>query len=309
MVMVVRKLIGVALVLPWAALGATVFTHEVRSTVKKQPEIVFLVRLPEGVRDGRDVQGVLAYCTWETDPNQLILKLDDKNVQGDPVKRFAASHNLAILQWNCRTLWDSGKSHDELSTKQAHTSDANFDKVAVAWERGVRELQQQMRLPMTNMLLYGISRGAQWAHRLALRKPEYFRAVHVHVNSSYDEPTPAARRCLWLITTGEVEHGYRAAQRFYTDCRALGYPMIFKAGAGLGHSGDLRITKLGLAFFDYALNPAARELPVAEGALYVGDWLNQAVYPQALAAHVPVAQRVWLPTRELATAWGELREK
>jgi hypothetical protein len=49
--MVMKKLIGVALVLPWAALGATVFTHEVRSTVKKQPEIVFLVRLPEGVRD------------------------------------------------------------------------------------------------------------------------------------------------------------------------------------------------------------------------------------------------------------------
>lgn len=266
------------------------------------------MRLPEGAKDGRDAQGVLAYCTWEQDPQQLILKLDDKSVQSDPVKHFAVSHNLAIIQWNCCLLWDRRKSFEELTAKQARTTDANFDKVAAAWERGVWQLNQQMRLPMTNMLLYGVSGGAQWAHRLALRKPAYFRAIHVHVNSSYDAPTPAARRCLWLITTGEVEHGYTAARRFYADGRALDYPIFFKAGEGLGHAGNPQITKLGLAFFEYALGPASRTQLRPEEAPYVGDWLNQTVYPRAWAARVPPGQCVWLPTRELATAWGELRE-
>ena len=30
-------------------------------------------------------------------------------------------------------------------------------------------------------------------------------AVHIHICSSYDAPTLEAKKCLWLITTGEQE--------------------------------------------------------------------------------------------------------
>jgi hypothetical protein len=109
-------------------------------------------------------------------------------------------------------------------------------------------------IPSNGYLLWGISGSAQYACRLALRKPEYFLAIHAHIPSSFDKPTPDGRRILWCLTTGELEAGHKRSLRFYQQCRALGYPIIYKAIVGLGHAGSPIADNIGREFFEYALS-------------------------------------------------------
>ena len=302
-----------------------IIQRSVHTNIKAEPEIHLYFRLPLGVQEGRPVAGVLAFCTWEQEPRTLIGHLKNRR---DALVKFADAHDLAMITWNTATVWNKQKSFDEMSWVENARIDRDFDVLASAWDRGIRTLCRENNLPDNDFLLYGISRGAQWAHRLALRKPERFLAVHIHINSSYDKPTPAAKRCLWLQTTGELEAGYAAARRFYADCLQLGYPIIFKAGENLGHASSPQIEALRGRFFEYALMvKAARDTllkgkpSLNRGAApdlltlggfrsppYVADYLNQEVFPIAKADLVPPALRVAIPNQQLAKAWGPLEK-
>ena len=288
-----------------------------------QPKLHLYLRRPLSAQkaDGK-IEGVLAFCTWTKEKNSLIGRLQNKD---DFLVRYAEEHRLALLTWDTAQAWSAKESADQRSQQENFQDDLGFDKLANAWERGVHVLCQDARLPENDFLLYGISRGAQWAHRLALRKPAHFLAIHIHINSSYDWPTPAAKNVLWLQTTGEREAGYEAARRFYARCRDLGYPIIFKAGENLGHSDSRQIDTLGLRFFDYALSvkakrdilitsskslrgkhtmPSTYTLSGLEKAPFFADLINQDVYAADEKDMVPTGQRVPLPTQALAQAWG-----
>ena len=288
-----------------------------------QPKLHLYLRKPlSAVRTGGKIEGVLAYATWYQDRTKLLHLLQDPQ---DRYVRYAEAHRLALLTWDTATAWSLKESADQRSQQQNFQDDLGFDRLASAWERGVHVLCHDAGLPENDFLLAGISRGAQWAHRLALRKPAHFLAIHIHINSSYDLPTPAAKSLLWLQTTGEREAGYEAAKRFYARCRELGYPIIFKAGENLGHDNNPQIEALGLRFFDYALDirakrdalmtsaktsrgkhasPSIWDLSGLEAAPFYADFINQDVYGAEERDMVPAGQRVPLPTQALARAWG-----
>ena len=298
-----------------------------------QPSLHMYLRLPPGAVDGKSVSGVLAYCTWQNADAQIVSRLSGETLRKDtvvgPLLKFAAEHNLAVLTWGTVDTWDNTKNTEELGRMEQEQFDRNFELVANAWVRGVQDLGKDTGIPQKDFLLYGISRGAQWAHRLALRRPDYFLAVHLHIPSTFDEPTADANKVLWLLTTGEREYGYERAQQFYHECRALGYPIIFKAIMGLGHSDDTIEHNLGINFFEYALSvknardaweqaandPFRRSMaPVATTGpwlqafrepAYYGDFLNQDCYPAQQVDMIPVALRVPLPTKELADLWNK----
>lgn len=308
----------------------------VETKVKAQPKLTLMLRLPAGKTSGQEVSGVLAYCTWEQDSKSILAKIEDGSGSDEPPKKnemyqqvaalkaFADEQGLALLTWNTATVWNKRESADEMRVRENKGFDKNFDLLAAAWEKGVAELARETGIPTQDYLLYGISRGAQWAHRLALRKPVHFLGVHAHINSSYDQPTPAGANTLWLMTTGDREAGYPASTRFYAECRALGYPIILKAGENLGHSGSPEINRLQKAFFNYALSikarvqavrargnlaqldPAGREplLRDFRAAPFVGDYVTNEVVPADDADWIPEEQRVPLPTAEIAKAWG-----
>ena len=211
--------------------------------------------------------------------------------------------------------------------------DETFDDVAKAWAKGVEELSRKYGMPDKGFLLWGISGSAQYAARLALRQPQFFLAIHVHVPSSFDQPTPEARRVLWCLTTGENEVGYERSLRFLSACRELGYPIIYKAIPGLGHAGHPLAEKLGLDFFEYALSLREEKAKFEAGIsktfsnirkggdeqpnrpwpksfrtpAFVGDIVNQEIFRFDKANMVPANFRIMLPTRELADTWN--REK
>jgi hypothetical protein len=307
----------------------------IKTNCKAQPELELVLRLPPGASKDHPPAGTFAFCTWDAGADQIAEKLrykpDLKSVaKGGPVWvanniiKYADDHNFAVLSWETRQVWSLQGSTEDLSRKQQREFDMNFDKLAAAWEAGVKLLESSYQMPSKDILLYGISRGAQWAHRLALRKPEHFLAVHVHIPSTFDTPTPRANALLWLVTTGEQEGGYEQAIRFYTECRKLSYPMIFKAIIGVGHSDDPLAWNLGHRFFDYALelrderrkvikDQSLNMLSVAPisqswlktyfNAPYVADLLNQEIFPASQVEMVPPALRVPIPTEQIAEIW------
>lgn len=306
---------------------AKIIRHTVKTYVSAQPELNLFLRLPPGATDGSGATSVLAFSTWASASDVLLARLKNSN---DPLIKFADQNNLAVLTWNTATLWTTGVGFDGLTLRQRQQYDEEFDPVARAWDTGVQQLVRKTGIPGNGYLLYGYSRGAHWGQRLALRNPERFLAVHIHVANSYDKPTQAASKCLWLVTSGETDMGYAAAREFYKNCLQLGYSMIFKAGTNLGHAESPEIQKISFAFFDYALEIKARRDEMVRAAAkslrplsgdsvliwqkdfqqppYIGDYLNQDVYPVTKADVIPLSQRIALPTRDVAEAWGELRD-
>ncbi len=309
-----------------------VVEHVVRTGNKKQPQITLFMRPPLGMTDAKEAKGVLAMCLLANSVGDVKLWLQGVGAKPDVngLMEFAEKNKLIILCWGSKSLWNPGKNWDEQSQAVNREMDETFDDVAAAWAQGVKELTVKYGIPDKKFLLWGLSGSAQYACRLALRKPEYFLAVHVHVPSSFDKPTPEANRVLWCLTTGELESGYERSQRFYAQCRELGYPMVYKAFVGLGHAVDARADSLGLKFFEYAINLREereafdkqlkeRSSPLQaqkeEGPLqpwpesfrtpaFVGDMVNQEVFALAEQDMVPTAFRVALPTKKVAERWS-----
>lgn len=303
-----------------------VTVHVVKTGNPKQPQITLFLRPPTGMRDGSRAKGVLALCMLAENADELKRKLQgsDADNQFGGLIAFAKKNQLAILAWGSRTLWNPKMSYDELNRQINREMDETFDDVAKAWEKGVKELSEQYGIPDRNFLLWGQSGAAQYACRLALHKPDYFLAIHAHVPSSFDRPTPQASKILWLLTTGEKEGGYPAAKRFFIECRSMGYPIIFKGVPGVGHSANDLTDRLGLRFFEFALaiqsekdaflaklrDPSAKKEELSgpwpekfKSPEFVGDILNQDYYPLADEDVIPKKFQVSLPTQPIAEAW------
>jgi hypothetical protein len=309
--------------------NVTLVEHVVKTHNSKQPQITLFMKPPSEQAGFSDSNGVLAICLLANSLDEIRRTLLGNELSHgiQEVLRFAEYHNLTVICWASRSLWDPKLSWDEQSKRINRQLDDTFDDVSKAWTKGIDELSKQYGIPKDGFLLWGISGSAQYAARLALRQPQYFLAVHIHIPSSFDKPTKEANRILWCLTTGENEYGYKASLRFLSACKSLGYPIIYKAVIGLGHAGHPDATRLGLVFFEYALNmqkvkqehrsdkkkdinnkrgtDKARGFDAFGEPLFIADVVNQKVLSPEEAYAIPVAFQIALPTAELAEAWKE----
>lgn len=304
----------------------------VKTKNPKQPQITLFLRPPAGVSDAGEVEGVMALCVLSPSVEALKRELQKEEMDGDyrGLLGFANKHKLAIVAWGSRGFWDVGRNTDELAKERAKEIDKNFDIVADAWERGVKEFCEKYGLPDRNFLIWGQSGSAQWAKRLCLRKPDYFLAIHIHVPSSFDRPTPEARKVLWCVTTGELETGYERSKRFVADCQKLGYPIVYKAIPGLGHAGHPDTAALGFKFFEFALTQRklreefdeqeksrmtvsiqeqTEQVPpwpdIFQHPAFYADVVNQEMFPADQKEMIPREFRISLPNEEIAKIWGK----
>jgi len=307
-----------------------VIEYAVKTQNPNQPKITLFVRFPGGATDASKAKGVMAICVLANglvDIRNMLAKMDEGEGLGWKFK-FAEDHQLAVVVWGSHSLWNPRVNFDDMDKKAAAQLDKNFDEVADAWANGIRQLGTEYGLPQQNFLLSGVSGSAQWAHRLALRKPGFFLAVDVHIPSSFDRPTIEANRILWCLTTGELEIGYGRSLRFLKECHRLGYPIIYKAYIGLGHQGSPLADRLGRCFFEYALSFAQQRIAYDKETLsgpkitlaadqslqpwlksfqspeYIGDAVNQGMYPIDKIDEVSPGFRVALPTKEIAETWN-----
>jgi len=308
--------------------------HVEQTEDTKHSQITLFMRPPLGMTDASQAQGVLCMCLVG-DTIAGVKKQLQGFEQGQDLNRiltFAEEHKLIIICWGSQKLWDPSKNWDELDPDIALKADKEFDRSSEAWARGIKYFIETYGIPANGYLLWGQSAAAQYACRLALRKPEYFLAVYVHIPSSFDKPTPEANKVLWCLTTGELESGHGRSLRFYAQCRDLGYPIIYKAIVGLGHTESPRADSLGKKFFEYALSVRDQRLaldqsvadPLAQSQatqtdigqlhpwldtfrnpLFVGDIVNQEMFPYEQQNMVPTGYRVSLPTKAIADAWSQ----
>lgn len=314
---------------PLFAQGVTVYSLAETTRIPRYENITFYLRMPRGWSEASvpyssskeiSVRGVLAVCSHRVDPD-IVAGNVKANGPFRHLVRFADRHKLALVTWTNFKGYVTGTSGDEMDRKEYAEYDRNFNQRVREWENGYSRLATRYGLPRENIMIYGISGGAQMAHRLVLRRPNYFSAVHVHVNSSYDVPSRDANSVLWLVTTGTREYGYPAGERFYRQALEQGYHMIFRAEENLGHRDSPATRNLSLKFFEYALrfipdptNPEWKAPP--ENAFYfmryptyVGDYFNQIVFPVNKAeANIERQWMVPLPTKDIARAWGMIIE-
>lgn len=306
-----------------------VIEHVVKTGNPDQPQITLFLRPPDGITDASEIKGVLAACVLANRAEDIKMQLQARNPSQEVngLMRFADKHKLAILCWGSQTLWNPGANYDELQLRKARELDRAFDQVARGWERGVHELHEKYGIPERNFFLWGICGSAQWAHRLAMRKPDYFLAAYIHLPSSFDKPTPEAAKILWMLTAGELDGGYDRSVQFYQSCREAGYSIVYKPIAGLGHAGSPIADMLGLKFFEFAMGLKEQRQTLDEKLAKVelgqkmkitepwleqfknpplyGDFLNQQVFPADKVEKIPAAFRVPLPTKEIAEAWNK----
>jgi len=306
--------------------------HVVQTYNPDQPQITLFMRPPLGMTDASEAKGVLCISLLAGSLDEVRRQLQGfepgQDVGG--ILKFAEDHKLIIICWGSHGLWNARKSWDDLSPDTAWKTDKAFDQVANAWANGVQYFAKEYGIPENGYLLWGVSGSAQYACRLALRKPEYFLAIHAHIPSSFDKPTPEANKILWCLTTGELESGYQRSLRFYAQCRALGYPMVYKAIIGLGHAGSPIADSIGDKFFEYALSVRDQRMAYDKALndplsgfqmaqvtgpiqpwiesfrkpAFVGDAINQEMVPYDQQNTVPIGYRVPLPTKDIAEAWN-----
>jgi hypothetical protein len=306
---------------------ADVLKESVPTGVPGQPELNLYLKMPSKLSKGQAPKGVFCIAGWMVQEPSMI-HLIRYGTFGKGLLDWADANGMAVITWNTHirnsaTLWRTGIGQEELERDAARYFDKNFDAMANAWDQGIRRMVTKYALPENGYFLYGISGGAHWAHRLVLRRPQRFSAVHFHIANSYDIPDAKAKNVLWLVTTGELDSGYQASFEFYRKCRELDFPIMAKAGAGLSHNDREDIEKLSLAFFDYAnglrtaassdsrflsntaFDPATRMRQDLSRSVVFGDFINQGVYEASQGSWVPVAQRVPLVTGKIAEAWGK----
>lgn len=302
-------------------------------THSNHPKITLFLRMPKGVSDPSELQGVMAICMLANNVTEIRSKLQLPELPGDydGIFRYANDHKLALLVWGrTSTTWDPSKNYDAMADKAFRKMEDSLSDSADTWEKGVLDLSEQYGIPKRNFLLWGVCGAAQWVQRLCLRKPDYFLATYMMIPGSFDKPTPEASKVIWCLCTGELYGGYQNALKWYKECRTAGYPMIFKAYEGLGHSiGNESSRKMAFKFFDFALTQKnAREehdkninSRLAQAKLaasgqaqgpwpesfrnppYYGDIVNQETYPADQVEMIPEGFRAPLPTKELADYW------
>ena len=288
--------------------------HTVKTKLKNYEQLTLFLLPPEGGK----IDGVLCLSLLAKNPEEVRAQLLGKSERRTPARAllFAAQRNLAVVAWGARRLWDPSRNWDELSRAEAKTADADFDLVASAWDASINYFVKNHGLPPSGYLMMGSSGAAQYAQRLALRRPERFLAVHAHIASSFDLPVKKGASLLWCVTTGENEMGYARSRKFFRAARDMYYPIVYKAYPGLGHEGNAKVTALGFACFDYALKEYERATRLNGGKPTMPDWadifssspsvadiFNQAVYSKFDYLCVPVEFRMLLP-EPLLGAWS-----
>jgi len=281
--------------------------------LKNYPSFTLFARLPEGARSGRETNGVLCLSLLAFQVSEVRLALLNREARGDiaDMLRYADNRNLMVLAWAVGQFWNPGKNWNEMAPAEFAAHDARMSAMADAWEVGVKRLAQQFDFEPRNFLIWGYSNSAQFAGRLALKKPMYFGAVHLHNPGSFDKPTNAAKDILWSLTMGEVDSGYGRAVNFLKACNALGYSIIYKAVPGMGHDNDRQSRQLTTLLFDYALQMPKQESQRRERIItdrltapFVGDWLNQTVEKEENRHLIPLRLQVPLVTPIIAKAWA-----
>lgn len=287
-----------------------IIEYSITTKVNEYPKMTFLLLLSEK----KKADGVFVACLLAKGIEDMKKKIISPSYGSElyNIIQFAKRNNMAIICWGAKRLWDPNKNWDEFSTEEYKYQDKNLDSFALSWKRGIERLCKNYDLPSRQFLLWGTSGAAQHAMRLALRCPNYFLAVCLHIPSSFDKPQTDASKVLWCLTTGELEPGYYRSLLFYRAAVSTGYPIIYKALPKLGHREHTNTSAIALGIFKYAWEQRFRSENVSWQEIlaeskYYGDVINQEVIKRKELDEMHGKEQILvtpLPNEQIRDLWN-----
>lgn len=177
------------------------------------------------------------------------------------------------------------------------------------------EIKKKYRICDTKLLYYGYSAGSQCSNLFPAWKPEITRAWVSHACGVFHEPSQKMRGVPGLVTCGDVDmQRYMISRKFVEDSRKKDVNIIWKSFPNHPHDVPPESQKLARAFLSYYHNLYFDDLKGAGGArvanekpVFIGDDVEQVYYSAKAPAvkEIPKEERVYLPSEEIAEAWGK----
>lgn len=183
--------------------------------------------------------------------------------------------------------------------------------------QALRQLKKSYNICTTKILLYGYSAGSQASNLFAAWDPSGCRAWGSHACGVFHEPTTRMRNLPGLVTCGDADTSrYIISREFVDKCREKGIRIVWKSFPNHPHDLSPDALKLARAFLEYYHKRYRDDLtgrlsrPAPEPAAFIGDDQEQKFYPEnsAKAKNILPEDRVFLPNRSIAEAWGRAAE-
>ncbi len=185
----------------------------------------------------------------------------------------------------------------------------------LALQRALSQLKKDYNICTDKILYYGYSAGSQASNLFAAWKPSLCRAWVSHACGVFHEPTSRMKDTPGLVTCGDADQArYIISRNFVEASRKKGVNIIWKSFPNLPHDvppDSLKLTRAFLAYYhelhhgDLSGWDSNRQ-PVDKDK-FIGDDQESVYYPvnAAKARNVLAEDRVLLPAKSIAEAWGK----
>lgn len=176
-------------------------------------------------------------------------------------------------------------------------------------------LKTKYRVCTSKLLFYGYSGGSQCSNLFPAWRPGMTRAWVSHAGGVFHNPSTKMRGIPGLVTCGDADiQRYIISRRFVKNARIKGENIIWRSYPNLSHSVPMESYVLAREFLGFYHNRHLDDLGGSKTvhsaevpAKWIGDDQDQIFYPakSVQAANIPLEDRVFLPSTEIAIAWGK----
>ena len=180
----------------------------------------------------------------------------------------------------------------------------------------LEQIGRSYKINTKNLLYYGYSAGSQASNLFASWRPDLCRAWVSHACGVFHEPSVRMRNTPGLVTCGDADAARDILSReFVAKARRIGQQVMWKSYPNHPHDvppGSLALARAFLEHYD-ALNRDdlgrgnAKDGSFSTEMQFVGDDPDGVYWPanSPEAQSIPFEDRVIIPSRLLADAWGK----
>ncbi|MEI6073687.1 MAG: dienelactone hydrolase family protein [Verrucomicrobiae bacterium] len=234
-------------------------------------------------------------------PTGVLLLVPGYNGSGSAMlderwSRFADEHGLVLLAPTFQT------TPEQLKKEKGYYYPEQGSGGQV--EAALAEVRRKTGVKTDQVLIFGFSAGAHFAHRFALWKPERVRAFVAYSAAWWSEPKASLRPVPALIMCGETDERYEATRAFFEKALALHLPWVWRSYKNTGHQLTPAIRLMAEVFLaHYAGETSSRETTQSDsdGDVFYGDIQTYRVVPDKDS--IPEEVRVELPSQTVAETW------
>ena len=179
----------------------------------------------------------------------------------------------------------------------------------------LEQIGKSYKIDAKHLLYYGYSAGSQASNLFADWRPDLCRAWVSHACGVFHEPSIKMRGTPGLVTCGDADAARDVLSReFVAKARRLNLPVIWKSYPNRPHDVPQGSLALARAFFEHYDAKHRGDLGGGNGGTFdmdktrfVGDDPDGVYWPVGSpeAQSIPDEDRVPLPSRLLADAWGK----